>query len=220
MTFDIIIMCCSKTPELIAMTQNTITSLRESEFSVKFNVVLIESGEPTAYYGQDAIYLYKGDFNYNRACNLGLSLTNNKYVLLCNNDLEFTPGFAETINAFFHVGAMSVSPRCKYHHTDQRLKTIQLDGYNVGQQIVGWCIGINREILNYIGGFDESVSFWYSDHVYAEQIKRAGIAHYLVPTAIVNHLGSKTLDTLKPDEYFDLTVGQYHNYKKATEVTS
>jgi hypothetical protein len=41
---------------------------------------------------------------------------------------------------------------------------------------------------------DEAYEFWYSDNVHAEQLKRAGIEHYLICAVQVNHITSQTLN--------------------------
>ena len=66
-------------------------------------------------------------------------------------------------------------------------------GYEIGKHVLGWCIIVDRIVMDKIGGFDTPVSFWFSDDVYAEQIKAAGIKHALVGTSRVRHLTSKSL---------------------------
>lgn len=218
MTFDIIFMVKSSNQELIEMTKTTIQSLRASRESINFYITVIESGNYFDYgVDQTVYYPNVGKFNYNHACNLGLRYTTNRYVLLCNNDLRFEYGFADHLLRAFRDGYKSVSPRCREHHSpiNDKLKDINYwQGCEVGQQLVGWCIGLDRSILKTIKKFDEDVDFWYSDHVYAEQLKNHNISHALVCKSCVNHLQSKTLETFTADEYFDLTVGQLHRWKK------
>lgn len=53
-----------------------------------------------------------------------------------------------------------------------------------------------KETIQKIGQLDESMEFWYSDNVYADQLKANGLRHGLFCNIQVDHLGSKTLKTL------------------------
>ena len=68
-------------------------------------------------------------------------------------------------------------------------------GYEVGikGQLLGWCIIMDRVVMEKIGEFDCPVNFWYSDNVYAEQLKAAGIKHALVGNSRVRHFTSRSL---------------------------
>jgi hypothetical protein len=62
---------------------------------------------------------------------------------------------------------------------------------------------------------NEGVSFWYSDNIYGEQIKHAGVKHALVCSSFVTHLGSSTLRAVRdPKMKRRLTTEQ----KKSFEV--
>jgi len=89
-------------------------------------------------------------------------------------------------------------------------------GYQVRFHIAGWCIGVDREMFKAIGGFNEAVRFWYSDNLYAEQLKIADVKHALVCNAFVKHIdfGSKTLKSLSSQEEMKLTRAQKNIYDK------
>ena len=78
--------------------------------------------------------------------------------------------------------------------------------------------------MDRIGGFDYPVNFWYSDNVYAEQLKAAGIKHALVGNSIVRHLESQSLrKVVKGKVRIDMQKGQYkifEQYKKEKYVNS
>ena len=70
------------------------------------------------------------------------------------------------------------------------------EGYNIGVHVTGWCIFVTKEAIQKIGQIDESYDFWYSDNVYANQLKAHGLRHGLFCNIQIDHLGSKTLKTL------------------------
>ena len=207
---DVIIPAYTVSKELRKITERMIYSLFESEPRLGFNIIIIESGELQDY-EMATVYKYPGKepFNYNKALNYGMCRSKGEAALLCNNDLIFTPGSVTEMLEGFERGYGSISPYCPLHHKGiTRDKYRFVEGYGVGGALVGWCIAVLRETFNKILMFDESVDFWYSDHIYAEQLKDAGIKHALAMKAEVKHLGSQTLGTLDPDQYFDVTVGQ------------
>ena len=93
MTVDIIILSHAKNAQLHDLTQATIDSCHASDKAVQFNIVVLEQ-EPNVIYRDCITGFVKGEFNYNRYMNLGISLTSNKYVCLCNNDLIFGKDWA------------------------------------------------------------------------------------------------------------------------------
>ena len=158
---------------------------------------------------------YDFEFNYNKCLNLGFSVCNSKYVAFCNNDLSFRDNWAKNAVA---AGYLSVSPSPK--HTFRGV----IEGYKIGKQVLGWCIIVDRVVMDRIGGFDYPVNFWYSDNVYAEQLKAAGIKHALVGNSIVRHLESQSLrKVVKGKVRSDMQKGQYkifEQYKKEKYVNT
>ncbi len=211
MTFDVVILAYSISSETILLTEAALRSLRGAESTVKFHPVVVESGKFYPY-NSTQIFYPREPFNYNRACNLALRYTKNPYILFCNNDIIFKPGFAEVMLREFEEGTLSLSP-CSSGKPGGRKW-----GYRIGHngEVQGWCIGIDRRLFTIIPEFDEGVDFWYSDHLYAEQLERNNIHHALVYGCGVYHLESRTLDSLCADENYDLTLGQHGKYMEAS----
>lgn len=67
---------------------------------------------------------------------------------------------------------------------------------------------IRRELWTRIGGFDEDVTFWFSDDCTIEQVVKAGTEPMIVPASMVHHYGSTTLKSLDPGKMDDFTWGQ------------
>ena len=91
MTYDLIIVTQSS-GDLIKVTQNCIDSARQD--NADLNIIIIESGQPYKY-DVDKIIQYNGEFNYNRALNMGLKHSKGDVHILANNDLIFHPGWSQ-----------------------------------------------------------------------------------------------------------------------------
>jgi GT2 family glycosyltransferase len=116
------------------------------------------------------------------------------------------------------MGYKSLSPYCP-NVTNLEKGDHLIEGYIVGVHICGWCICIDRNVISEIGGLNEDVEFWYSDNIYGEQIRRAGIKHALVCNSFVEHTcyGSNTLKSMPRAAQYDYTVKQLTSYNKALQ---
>jgi len=188
---DVIIPADSTNASLKIMTQKTIDSLIASE-DMKFNIVVVDGNKNTTGFKGAKTITYNFSFNYNKCVNLGLEYGNSDVVAICNNDLIFDKFWlTKTLEAMGET-YLSASPNSKASSI-----TGKIEGYEIAKQILGWCIVVKRKIFEKIGELDEVVNFWYSDDVYGEQLKRAGIKHILVLHARVVHLTSRTLRELR-----------------------
>jgi glycosyltransferase involved in cell wall biosynthesis len=185
MSYDLIIVSQS-TPALIPVTQRCIDSARED--MAELNIVVIETGQPYKY-NVDKIIEYNGEFNYNRALNMGLKYAKNEIHILANNDLVFHPGWSKIGDLMKANGYHSAS--CATG--DIKQGECLYEGYSIETILAGWCIFIDDYCLEKIGQLDETMSFWFSDNLYACQIKAAGIKHALFCNCRVDHLVSQTL---------------------------
>lgn len=209
---DVIVPSMAKTKRLYALTMACVDSLMKSETrgTIKFNVFLFEQAYveyPFRY------YRYAGDFNYHRIMNLGLSMGRADFVCLCNNDLQFTAQWATTL-LNYKDRYLSMSPRCPVSQPARKYPNPVYEGYGVGAQLSGWCIFAHRGLFDIIGDLDESASFWYSDNLYAEQLKKHNITHALITKSVVYHVnrGSNTLKTLSRQEVLSATKNQKQLY--------
>ena len=190
MTYDLIIISQSK-GDLIKVTQNCIDSARKD--NADLNIIVVETGDHYPY-EVDSIVPYTGEFNYNRALNLGLRFAKSDYQVLCNNDIVFYPGWSKIgdimkVNEYLSASALSNDQRqgiCKRGY-------VSYEGYIVGFHLTGWCIFTAKELWDKIGKLNEKHRFWFSDNIYADQLMRAGIKHALICSIRVDHLGSQTL---------------------------
>lgn len=220
---DIIILSYAKSESLKQTTEQAIASLLKSESTsqILFNIIVIESNSsliPFNYAGTETIYPNE-KFGYHKYMNIGIKLTQNPYICICNNDLLFHPKWAtEILNAFHQNPEISsASPICSIHHP---LHGIEVNsglyiGSEVRKEVAGWCLFFKRSILEKTGLLDEKFTFWYADNDYAATIEKHNIKHALVTNSIVDHLESKTLKTLELDEQMKMTTRErfYFEYK-------
>jgi GT2 family glycosyltransferase len=208
MEIDVIILSYGKTQPLIELTQRTIDTCHASEDSIKFNVLVIEQ-EPNVVYANCKNMHVSESFNYNKFMNIGLGITTNKYVALCNNDLVFGKGWASELTASMNVlDILSGSPYCPKSFNNTIYKALDFDatiGTNLHHHIAGWCIMLDRDILKVIGKLDEDFPFWFADNAFSEQLKANGLQHVRANRSIVSHLGSTTLNTMPNKD--ELTTG-------------
>jgi len=218
MTYDVIILSYSKTKQHKQITLDCIKSLVEAKNRIKINIIVLESYDASVNFKNTKTIFYQQEkFNYNHSMNYGFSLTNSDYVFFCNNDLIFSDGWADACYHVFKMGYDSLSPYCSASHPRfTRTGDYLVSGYQVGFHVSGWCIGVDRKMFKRIGGFNEAVRFWYSDNLYAEQLKIEGVKHALVCNSLVLHLdmGSKTLQTVPNRERASLTSVQRRIYEK------
>lgn len=221
MTYDLIIIAASTSKELIRMTQQTIDSCR-AEGDVR--VILVEtSPNVTVYDGVSKFVHYTEEFNYNGALNAGLKHRQGDVQILANNDLLFRKGWSEIgdlmrLNGYLSACALSNDFRQECFKRGD----FAYEGYTIGFQMAGWCIFVDSKVWDVIGELDTSHRFWFSDNVYVDQLKAAGISHALICSVTVDHLGSKTLSTINGRAQLLYTRDELRKYnakRKGAEQT-
>jgi GT2 family glycosyltransferase len=220
---DIIILSYAKTEELKQTTFNCIESLASSEDvrEIVFETLVIESNKQMQLYqypGTKTIYPDTA-FGYNRYMNIGIGMTHNFYVCLCNNDLIFHHGWASEILKTFHryPKIESANPYSELFNYDTRIRNgdnviLRDKNLNVNGILMGWCIFVKRSIFDKIGLLDEQFTFWYADNDYDMTLRKHRIKHALVKSSSVTHLACQSHDLLL-DRKEELTTGQEAIFK-------
>lgn len=210
---DIIILSFGKTEELRALTLNGIDSLLASEDpnAIEFNIIVIESNKSLApYQYPNSKTIYPNDnFGFNKFMNIGINVTCNDYICLCNNDLIYHKHWASEMLNFIKSTEQVVitSPFCKQSHTNFSEIKKPTEGYF--GYFAGHCFFTTRKTLKTIGILDEKIVFWYADMDLLEIMKKQNIPHYLVPDSKVTHLNSKSTVGLSE---LDFLKNTYHPY--------
>ena len=210
MYYDLIIISQSS-PTLIPVTQQCIDTARADTNDI--NVIVVETGEPYTYPGADLHLKYEGQFNYNRALNLGLQHVKGDVHILANNDIIFHSGWSKIGEQMKYMGYHSASAKSG-HMIDYKDGDHVYEGLRVGGPLTGWCIFVDRYCIEKIGKLDESVLFWYSDNLYGCQIDSVGIKHALFCNVRVDHICSKTLKKQPSRVQRQYQMGELHKFLK------
>lgn len=223
---DICIVSYAKTEELYEVTCKGIKSLLASEKDIQFNVFIMESNVHRDYSQFSNVKtFYPGtEFKYNKYLNNLQQEGESEYLALCNSDLTYEKGWAtEIIKRMYQVPEiLSASPFCpQTQNINDWQGSKNFLGYRVRRELAGWCIFQQRKIYDIIGKLNEDVDFWFSDDIYAEQLKKHNIIHALIPASRVNHhennLGITGQSVLTEWQRDDFTVGQHNKFLKAKE---
>jgi hypothetical protein len=207
MFYDLIIVSQSK-GNLIQVTQDCIDSARMEDADL--NVIIVETGEPHKYEGADEYINYTEIFNYNHCLNLGIKQAKGDIYILANNDIIFQPGWSN-IGELMKVNGYHSASLISGHQTMFQRNFIY-EGYHVGYIFTGWCLFADRYCIEKIGQLDEAVSFWYSDNLYACQLKSVGIKHGLFTNYQIDHLASKTLSKQPSRLQRQYQIGEMHKF--------
>lgn len=193
MKYDLIIVAASKDHGLVEMTQRAIDSCLADGADV--NVILIETATRARYRGVNQTIFWNKPFNYNACLNEGLKYRTGDVQILSNNDVIFMKGWSEIGGIMEANGILSACARSESRsHYGMPNDYKAYKGYTIGTFFCGWCIFQHKSVWDKIYPLDEAYEFWYSDNVHAEQLKRAGIEHYLICAVQVNHITSQTLN--------------------------
>lgn len=226
---DVIIISDAKNEELYNVTRRGLDSLMRSSIKNTFTVVVIESQRGINY---DSYNCYKWDhkvithhpeeeFGYNKYLNIGIKMTNSPYVALCNSDLTFKRGWSEQMIFVMekYENVYSCSPWCPILLGDNEKHIFNIYmGYEIRKELAGWCIFQKRELYDIIGELNTDVDFWYSDNIYADELKLREIKHVLVPASVVKHHNKnigKTAESLSTEKQTEYTTSQYLKYVNA-----
>lgn len=217
MKYDLIIVAKSGRKEVDMITQNCIDSAFKYLDGQKLNVILVEtSGKRYPFIGVNKYVDYQGvEFNYNHALNLGVTAAIGDVFILANNDIVFTKGWAQIgdlmkYNKFDSASALSEDKRQRYFNRGNWI----YEGYDIGRHVTGWCLFLTANGYKKIGQLDETFNFWYSDNVYSDQIRAAGLRHGLFCNIQINHVTSATLRTLPQRIQFNYSHALTHKYYK------
>lgn len=226
---DVVIVSDAKGKELQQLTEQTIhTAQGDERHEVAVYVVEKQNVAYSAYKGATTLH-YSFDFNYNKCLNYGAAHGTGEYIMFCNNDLIFEPGWTQLVD---HMNKHrpplgSISPICPRTAAESHISP------NAGRKLAsrsanhdetrvlfaGWCFMLRRSVWEQIGRLDERRKFWTADNATLLQLKKKGVLHALDTDCIVHHLQSQTLDTLDQatrDDYEWNEVKKYNrDYRKS-----
>lgn len=208
-----IIVSDAKTEALRQMLCDTITTCI-SGASNSIEIIVVEK-QDTSYLNATKVNHPDGPFNYNKCLNEGARYAKGRYLLFCNNDLVFTPGWDEALVSQMNAHECEAgSPWCPM--VKEYGKRNAEVGYHPRRLFAGWCFMLTRAAYDRIGGLSEEYSYWCSDNVVCDQLEEADIKHILVREAIVVHIGDQTGKTIDSEPFLNMTWKQARKYEKKT----
>lgn len=209
MRYNLIIVACSSSNQLIGYTEECIASALQDVADVEITVV--ETYAKIHPYKCNIIQ-YTGDFNYNRALNIGIRNSRECDVyILANNDIKFHKGWSVIgdLMSYFGFGSASALAGGKGVLSGDYI----YEGYQIGSILLGWCIFATSDTIRRIGSLDETYEFWCSDNVYADQLRGAGVRHGLFCNVRVDHIESATLRSVSLRTKRRYTFNSLNKYK-------
>jgi len=222
MIIDVVLLTYTKNDYFFDMTNKCINSIINSEKNYSFNIKLIETDKTFKYfYDFDCLntIVPEEEFNYNKFVNIGLKQCKNEWILVSNNDTEYTEGWlTEMLNQYSKNNSiLSMSPYCptwgKHKNNFNKGKDVYI-GHRASFELAGWSILMNRKVIDRIGYLDEQFDFWYQDNDYGMNLRKYSIKHALIRNAIVHHGVSKSHELLEKDRKYNMTDGSIGRFKR------
>lgn len=152
--------------------------------------------------------------------NDGIANARGDYVILLNNDVIVTPGWADgLVDAFRRLPGLGISaPRSNLVAGDQQLPVAQYrdesemftfalerrrefahKGY-ITDRAIGFCWCISREVLDQVGALDERYAIGnFEDDDYCMRVRAAGYQIYVCDDVFIHHFGSRSFAANKVD---------------------
>ena len=217
-------------------TQECVKAIRQNT-QIPYDIILIDNGstDGTAAWAEQAcIPTIRNEENkgFGYACNQGMMASHSAFVVLLNNDVIVSQGWAEHMVAHLKAdaGIGLIGPCTNYagskqqievHYTDKDAFTQFSDELYQQQQgkretvdhLVGLCLMMPRRVVMDIGLFDERFGLGnYEDNDYAVRTRMAGYTLAIARDIFVHHYGSRTFIENKID--YDCAMKKNKNYSR------
>lgn len=210
----IIILSYTKDTEFLQMLKNCVASIHKSCKNLKYEIIVVETGNLLYELNVDYIIKPNEKFNYNRFLNIALEQTDSsEFVLISNNDTLYTKNSIKTMLSALKSKYDSVSPwEPSFHPNIHRHNHDFYEGHIIRKHITGWSILVRMDALKKIGKFDEQFDFWGQDDDYGLNLKKNNLKHALVRKSIVYHLShdnkrGKSHGLIEKKDYIGMTSG-------------
>jgi len=216
------------TIENLSLLQKCIRSIQKYTTNIQYEIILVDSGSSESatlsYYDEitrlpDVHILHyecAGQFNYNKALNIGASGSRGEILLFLNNDTEVLhadwlielAGWASQ-PAIGVVGAKMLYPDGSIQHAgivmglEGHASHIfgglkgeysgifgSVEWYRNYSALTGACMAVRRSVYEEVNGFDEAYQLVFSDVQFCLQVHQAGYRNVYTPCArLVHHEG-------------------------------
>lgn len=183
----------------LELTKKCVESIRKHTKDYELIVVDNGSTDGTVEYLKAQkdikVILNKDNAGWIKGVNQGFKVMKGEYMCMMNNDIEVTPFWWEKLEAHFHKGVGAVAPTAK------NTSGVHSPKFNQGRPehdevnwLVGFCIVIERNVYENIGGLDECFGWGHSDDVdYCYRMSQMGYKRVVGRDCFVHHHGSKSI---------------------------
>lgn len=216
MKVDIIMLSNTASHEHYCLTSNAITTINNSDPTVEFRIILMETQKelPASrqykHFNNVIVVHPDEEFNYNKYLNIGWSIIRDQpgdYVVFANNDLRFEYGWATQMD---HAAKQENLDAISFLTLDWWRHTGMPDGVHVGYEngitMTPWCIAFPTDSVYDIMPLDERFSFWYQDDDLIKVMESLGFKHALVTNARIYHHGSQSFKLVDKHRKNDMMI--------------
>lgn len=169
---------------------------------------------------QSDVVLIEADHNMGApaARNIGLGRARGETVVLCDNDVVFTPnwrailihhlyawpdiGMVGPVTGYVAEGPQKLADEIPEDIDAFALSTqAALGGHHTySPRLIMFCVMMRRELFDKIGGIDEAFNPWgFEDDDYSLRVRLAGFHQRVARDCFILHIGSQTSDTADLD---------------------
>jgi hypothetical protein len=208
MLCDVVILSNANLPHLKNYTRGAIASLRASERTGTFNIIVCE--QTTWQYNHATTLHMPEPFNYNAFANRAIATGKAPWICVSNNDVHFHKYW---FSELFKIDEPVMSPRDPNNALQNKYAS-PVAGYNIQEHFSGWCFVIYRLLWQKLGGLATEYPFYCADNAVRDQLQKINIAPVLVPASVVTHFVGKTRKTLPAAQRLAITETErirYHN---------
>jgi len=189
MRVDTIVLTNTANQDYYDMTSRCIKSLQESEDTVEFRPIVVESGGNLWSYPGVTLQV-PPPFNYNKSLNAGLNACTSDFVIVSNNDVMYSAKwFSEILNGMEKYKLNTASPRCTLFRLHAGYDdTTVLIGWQVSSVFTGFCLVLDKLAQASLYPLDLNLHFAYQDNDMANILSSKGLRHGLIGSAKIQHL--------------------------------
>lgn len=194
---SVIILSYALDDEVYQMNVRAIESLYASEqwSEGEPEVLLMESNREAkcTYDKRVKVMMPEEKFGFHRFFNIGLDNTSGEFVVFCNNDIVFMPGWWSAIMDVkrTHPKFMCFSP-VDSSYPMMAEEIAKGADYTIGwenkRHFAAWCFVWERKVFDTIGRFDETFDFYSADDDELQTLRYYAIPNVLVTGSEVKHL--------------------------------
>jgi GT2 family glycosyltransferase len=211
------------------MTEECITAVREHTHN--YELVIVDNGStppihpPFSGFIETTLIRNEENLGFPKAVNQGIRAAKGDVIILLNNDVIVTPGWAISLSSWLEDFAI-VGPVTNYcaglqkvmlppyecrEELDKEAAFLAKDNEGMGQEVnwvIGFCMAFRKTLFDEIGPFDDSIWPCSGEEVdFCLRAKQAGHKTGIAQDVYVHHEGSVTFEAMDAE----------HSYKEIVE---